>query len=256
MPRFAIKLEYDGTPFMGWQYQEHGPSAQAVVMAAFKAFTGQDLTIYASGRTDAGVHALGQVIHVDIDSERFDANRVREALNGCLRPHPVAALDVIEVDDDFHARFSCTGRAYRYIIVNRRPGLTLDRDRAWLVKSRLDAEAMDAAAQALIGHHDFTSFRAILCQAKSPMKTLDTLRVWRTGERVIVETAARSFLHNQVRNMVGTLVEVGAGRKPIGWVKDVLEAKNRQVSGPKAPACGLYFLRAIYPAKYRWSSEA
>ncbi len=256
MPRFAIKLEYDGTPFMGWQYQEHGPSAQAVVMAAFKAFTGEDLTIYASGRTDAGVHALGQVIHADISSDRFDANRVREALNGCLRPHPVAALDVIEVDEEFHARFSCTGRAYRYVIINRRPGLTLDRQRAWLVKSRLDADAMNEAAQALVGNHDFTSFRAILCQAKSPVKTLDSLRVWRTGERVIIETAARSFLHNQVRNMVGTLVEVGAGRKPVSWVKEVLEAKNRQVSGPKAPACGLYFLRASYPAKYRWSSEA
>ena len=255
MRRFAIKLEYDGTPFMGWQYQDHGPSAQAVVMDAFKEFTGQDLTIYASGRTDAGVHALGQVIHVDIDSNRFDANRVREALNGCLRPHPVAALDVIEVDADVHARFSCLGRAYRYVIVNRRPGITLDRNRAWLVKSRLDADAMHEAAQALIGNHDFTSFRAILCQAKSPVKTLDSLRVWRTGERVIVETAARSFLHNQVRNMVGTLVEVGAGRKPVEWVKDVLEAKDRQVSGPKAPACGLYFLRATYPEKYRWSSE-
>jgi tRNA pseudouridine38-40 synthase len=225
-------------------------------MQAFKAFTGQDLKIYASGRTDAGVHALGQVIHVDIDSDRFDANRVREALNGCLRPHPVAALDVIEVDEDFHARFSCTGRAYRYVIINRRPGLTLDRERAWLVKSRLDADAMNQAAQALVGHHDFTSFRAILCKAKSPIKTLDSLRVWRTGERVIVETAARSFLHNQVRNMVGTLVEVGAGRQSVGWVKDVLEAKNRQVSGPKAPACGLYFLRANYPEKYRWSSDA
>ena len=256
MPRFAIKLEYDGTPFMGWQYQEHGPSAQAVVMDAFKAFTGQDLTIYASGRTDAGVHALGQVIHVDIDSDRFDANRVREALNGCLRPHPVAALDVIEVDADFHARFSCTGRAYRYVIINRRPGLTLDRNRAWLVKAALDAEAMHEAAQALVGNHDFTSFRAILCQAKSPVKTLDSLRVWRTGERVIVETAARSFLHNQVRNMVGTLVEVGAGRKPVAWVADVLAAKDRQVSGPKAPACGLFFLWANYPAKYRWSSDA
>lgn len=256
MPRFAIKLEYDGTPFMGWQYQEHGPSAQGVVMDAFRAFTGEDLTIYASGRTDAGVHALGQVIHVDIASDRFDANRVREALNGCLRPNPVAALEVMEVDEAFHARFSCIGRAYRYVIVNRRPGLTLDRDRAWLVKSRLDADAMDEAAQALIGNHDFTSFRAILCQAKSSVKTLDSLRVWRTGERVIVETAARSFLHNQVRNMVGTLVEVGAGRKPVEWVQEVLEARNRQVSGPKAPACGLYFLRAVYPEKYRWSSEA
>ena len=163
---------------------------------------------------------------------------------------------MIEVDDAFHARFECTGRAYRYIIVNRRPGLALERDRAWLVRSPLDADAMNEAAQALVGHHDFTSFRAILCQAKTPVKTLDTLRVWRTGERVIVETAARSFLHNQVRNMVGTLVEVGAGRKPVAWVREVLEARDRQVSGPKAPACGLYFMRASYPAKYRWSSDA
>ena len=256
MPRFAIKLEYDGTPFMGWQYQDHGPTVQGAVMDALKAFTGEDLIIHASGRTDAGVHALGQVIHIDLDNPRFDANRIREALNGCLRPHPVAALEVMEVDADFHARFACTGRAYRYVIVNRRPGLALDRDRAWLVKSKLDADAMHEAAQALVGHHDFTAFRAIICQAKSPMKTLDQLKVWRTGERVIIETAARSFLHNQVRNMVGTLVEVGAGRKPVAWVKEVLEAKDRQISGPKAPACGLYFLRASYPAKYRWSSEA
>ena len=163
---------------------------------------------------------------------------------------------MIEVDDAFHARFECTGRAYRYIIVNRRPGLALERDRAWLVRSPLDADAMNEAAQALVGHHDFTSFRAIICQAKTPVKTLDRLQVWRTGERVIVETAARSFLHNQVRNMVGTLVEVGAGRKPVDWVREVLEARDRQVSGPKAPACGLYFMRASYPAKYRWSSDA
>lgn len=196
------------------------------------------------------------MIHVDIEGDRFDANRIREALNGCLRPHPISALEVIEVDDAFHARFECTGRAYRYIIVNRRPGLALERDRAWLVRSPLDAEAMHEAAQALVGHHDFTSFRAIICQAKTPVKTLDKLRVWRTGERVIVETAARSFLHNQVRNMVGTLVEVGTGRKPVDWVREVLEARDRQVSGPKAPACGLYFMRASYPAKYRWSSDA
>ena len=256
MPRFAIRLEYDGTPYMGWQFQEHGPSVQGAVIDAFREFTGETLAVYASGRTDAGVHALGQVIHVDIDGDRFDANRIREALNGCLRPHPIAALEVIEVDDAFHARFECTGRAYRYIIVNRRPGLALERDRAWLVRSLLDADAMNKAAQALVGHHDFTSFRAILCQAKTPVKTLDRLQVWRTGERVIVETAARSFLHNQVRNMVGTLVEVGAGRKPVDWVREVLEARDRQVSGPKAPACGLYFMRASYPAKYRWSSDA
>ena len=256
MPRFAIRLEYDGTPYMGWQYQEHGPSVQGAVIDAFREFTGETLTVHASGRTDAGVHALGQVIHVDIEGDRFDANRIREALNGCLRPHPISALEVIEVDDAFHARFECTGRAYRYIIVNRRPGLALERDRAWLVRTPLDAEAMHEAAQALVGHHDFTSFRAIICQAKTPVKTLDTLLVWRTGERVIVETAARSFLHNQVRNMVGTLVEVGAGRKPVGWVREVLQARDRQVSGPKAPACGLYFMRASYPAKYRWSSEA
>ena len=256
MPRFAIRLEYDGTPYMGWQYQEHGPSVQGAVIDAFREFTGETLTVHASGRTDAGVHALGQVIHVDIDGDRFDANRIREALNGCLRPHPIAALEVIEVDDAFHARFECTGRAYRYIIVSRRPGLALERDRAWLVRSPLDADAMNQAAQALVGHPDFTSFRAILCPAKTPVKTLDRLQVWRTGERVIVETAARSFLHNQVRNMVGTLVEVGAGRKPVDWVREVLEARDRQVSGPKAPACGLYFMRASYPAKYRWSSDA
>ncbi|MGB0823899.1 MAG: tRNA pseudouridine(38-40) synthase TruA, partial [Alphaproteobacteria bacterium] len=165
MPRFAIRLEYDGTPYMGWQYQEHGPSVQGAVIDAFREFTGETLTVHASGRTDAGVHALGQVIHVDIDGDRFDANRIREALNGCLRPHPIAALEVIEVDDAFHARFECTGRAYRYIIVNRRPGLALERDRAWLVRSPLDADAMNEAAQALVGHHDFTSFRAIICQA-------------------------------------------------------------------------------------------
>ena len=256
MPRFAIRLEYDGTPYMGWQFQQHGPSVQGAIIDAFREFTGETLTIHASGRTDAGVHALGQVIHVDVDGDRFDANRIREALNGCLRPHPIAALDVIEVEADFHARFACTGRAYRYIIVNRRPGLALERNRAWLVRSPLNTEAMDQAAQALVGHHDFTSFRAIICQAKTPIKTLDQLRVWRTGEQVIVKTAARSFLHNQVRNMVGTLVEVGAGRKPVDWVAEVLEARDRQAGGPKAPACGLYFVRANYPAKYRWSSEA
>ena len=247
MPRFAIRLEYDGTPYMGWQYQEHGPSVQGAVIDAFREFTSETLTVHASGRTDAGVHALGQVIHVDIEGDRFDANRIREALNGCLRPHPISALEVIEVDNAFHARFECTGRAYRYIIVNRRPGLALERDRAWLVRSPLDAEAMHEAAQALVGHHDFTSFRAIICQAKTPVKTLDKLRVWRTGERVIVETAARSFLHNQVRSMVGTLKVIGEGKKPENYAAEALAAADRSLCGALAPAAGLYFVRADYP---------
>ena len=246
MTRFALTLEFDGTPFAGLQRQADAPSIQQSVEDAAFAVTGERVTLHAAGRTDAGVHALAMRTHIDI-AKGIAPFRLMEALNAHLRPAPIAVLACEAVADDWHARFSCLGRAYEYRIVNRRAPLTLERDRAWLVGRPLDENAMHAAAQALVGHHDFTTFRSVACQSPSPVKTLDRLAVRREGEHVIVEAAARSFLHHQVRSMVGCLALVGMGRWRIGQVAEALEARDRQALGLNAPSRGLYFVRAVYP---------
>ncbi|MXO72661.1 tRNA pseudouridine(38-40) synthase TruA [Alteraurantiacibacter buctensis] len=246
MTRFALTLEFDGGPFMGLQRQDHGPSVQQAVEEAAFRVTGEEVRMHAAGRTDSGVHALGMVAHIEVDKP-FDAFRLMEALNHHLKPDPVAVLDCRVVADDWHARFSCIGRAYEYRIVNRRAPLTLDKGKAWAVTRPLDAEAMHRAAQALVGLHDFTTFRSVHCQAQSPVKTLDSLTVSRAGEQVIVRTAARSFLHHQVRSMVGTLALVGLGQWAEDDVAAALAAKDRAALGLNAPPDGLYFVRAVYP---------
>ncbi len=246
MTRFALTLEFDGAPFFGLQRQSHGPSVQQAVEEAIHAFTGEDVRLHSAGRTDSGVHALGMVSHVDIEKP-FEAFRLGEAINAHLRPNPIAVVHCEEKPDDWHARFSCIGRSYEYRIVNRRAPLTLDKGKAWLVTRPLDADAMHEAAQHLVGRHDFTTFRSVHCQANDPVKTLDQLDVSREGEHVIVRAAARSFLHHQVRSMVGTLSLVGLGQWEPQQVRDVLQAKDRQQLGLNAPPDGLYFMRAIYP---------
>ena len=211
MPRYKLLIEYDGTPFVGWQVQRIGVTVQGVLTAAVAAFCGERVHIQGAGRTDAGVHALGQTAHVDLARD-WDADTVRDAINAHVRPHPVAVLAAEPVAADFDARFSARQRHYLYRIVNRRPDLTLEADRAWRVPRPLDAAAMHAAAQRLVGRHDFTTFRAAECQAKSPIKTLDRLDVARDGEELSIRASARSFLHHQVRSMVGSLVAVGEGR--------------------------------------------
>ena len=246
MTRFALTLEYDGTPFFGLQRQKHGPSVQQAVEEAAQGVTGEQLTLHSAGRTDTGVHALAMRSHMDI-GKAFEPFRLMEALNAHLRPDPVAVIACEEVPDDWHARFSCIGRAYEYRIANRRAPLTLEANRAWQVPQELDAEAMHRAAQALVGRHDFTTFRSVHCQAKDPVKTLDRLDIRREGDQVIVETAARSFLHHQVRSMVGCLALVGMGRWSEDRVGEVLAARDRQQLGLNAPPQGLYFVRAVYP---------
>lgn len=246
MTRFALTLEFDGGPFMGLQRQAHGPSVQQAVEEAVHAITDETVTLHAAGRTDAGVHALAMRVHVDIEKE-LPPFRLMEALNAKLRPDPIAVIACDVVPDDWHARFSCIGRAYLYRIANRRAPLTLERGRAWHVVQPLDAEAMHRAAQVLVGRHDFTTFRSAHCQAKDPVKTLGRLDVRREGEFVLVEAEARSFLHHQVRSMVGCLALVGMGRWREEQVAEALEARNRQKLGLNAPPEGLYFVKAFYP---------
>jgi len=243
--RWKLTLEYDGAGFVGWQRQDNGPSVQAALEAAVLGFCGETVTAQGAGRTDAGVHALGQVAHIDL-VRPADADTLRDALNAHLKPAAVAVLAAEVVADDFHARFSAVARAYRYRIVNRRARLALDRGRAWFVPQPLDAAAMHDAAQALIGHHDFTSFRASACQAKSPVKTLDVLDVSRDGQELRIEARARSFLHHQVRNMVGTLKLVGEGKWTRAEVARALAARDRSAAGPTAPADGLYLVAVRY----------
>ena len=245
MTRYKIVLEYDGTPYVGWQRQDNGLSVQAAVEDAVEAFCGERVTLHVAGRTDAGVHALGQVAHLDLARD-CTADTLRDAVNAHLRPQPIALLSATAVPADFHARFSATRRSYRYRIVNRRAPLVLDRDRAWFVPQALDAGAMAKAAQELLGHHDFSAFRAAECQAKSPEKTLDRLTVARCGEEVVVEAEARSFLHHQVRNMVGTLKLVGQGKTDRAWLAAVLASRDRSRAGPTAPAAGLYLVAVAY----------
>jgi tRNA pseudouridine38-40 synthase len=245
MARWKLKLEYDGTGFCGWQRLAEGPSVQAAVEAAVFALSGERVECTGAGRTDAGVHALGQAAHVDLQ-KAWAPDRLRDGLNAHLRPAPVAVLSAEPAAADFHARFSAIRRVYLYRIVNRRPDLTLDAGRAWRVGARLDHEAMNEAAQLLLGVHDFTTFRDSQCQAKSPIKTLDRCDVRRAGEEIQIWCEARSFLHRQVRSMVGSLAEVGLGKWTPRDLADALNAAERSRCGPVAPAEGLYLVRVDY----------
>jgi tRNA pseudouridine38-40 synthase len=245
MSRYKLILEYDGGPFHGWQRQSEGASVQQALEDAMRGFCGEEVGVVAAGRTDAGVHAIGQVAHFDL-ARQVTPETLRNALNHHLRPHPVVVLDASLVADEFHARFSAKARRYLYRIVNRRAPLTLEARRAWHVPAPLDAEIMHEAAQRLVGHHDFTSYRSALCQAKSPVKTLDRLAVRRLGDHLEIAALARSFLHHQVRNMVGTLKLIGEGRQPVGRIEVILAACDRAAAGPTAPACGLYLAGVDY----------
>ncbi|MDB5686194.1 MAG: tRNA pseudouridine(38-40) synthase TruA [Rhizorhabdus sp.] len=246
MTRFRLTVEFDGRPFMGWQRQPHGPTVQQAIEEAVTAITGETPSVHAAGRTDAGVHGRGMVAHVDIERP-IAPFRLIGAINAKVRPHPIAILACEIVPDDWHARFSCIGRRYIYRIVNRRPPLTMEDGLAWRLSEQLDTDAMHAAAQILVGPHDFTTFRSVHCQSASPVKTLDRLDVRRTGETIEIEAAARSFLHHQVRSMVGCLALVGRGRWSAGDLEDALEAKSRARLGYNAPPDGLYFMEAVYP---------
>jgi len=248
MPRYRLLIEYDGRPYHGFQAQGALPSVQASIERAVKGFCGEALRVHAAGRTDTGVHATGQVIHIDLAKDWKPAV-VRDALNAHLVPEPIAVLEASVAPDGWHARFSATERRYLYRILNRKSPPALDRGRVWHVKKPLDAEAMHAAAQLLVGHHDFTTFRDLACQARSPMKTLDVASVRREGAEVILAFASRSFLHRQVRSMTGTLAEVGVGRWTAADVKAALEARDRKACGPVAPPDGLYLNGVAYAAK-------
>jgi len=245
VPRYRITVEYDGGPFAGWQVQDNAPTVQGALMEAIRAFSGEAVMVQGAGRTDAGVHALGQVAHFDLAREHPD-DTVRDALNAHLRPHPVAVLTAGIAPPDFDARRSAVRRHYLYRIVNRRPDLALERGRTWRVPRPLDAESMHAAAQRLVGKHDFTTFRSTECQAKSPEKTLDRLDVSRFGDEVQVTAVARSFLHNQVRSMVGSLVLVGEGKWSADDLSRALAARERAACGPVAPPEGLYLVKVDY----------
>jgi tRNA pseudouridine38-40 synthase len=245
MPRYKLAIEYDGTPYVGWQAQDNGPSVQSVLADAIAAFSGERPAVHGAGRTDAGVHALGQVAHVDLAKD-WDNDTVRDAINFHLRPQPVAVLAAETVASDFDARFSAIKRHYLYRIANRRADLTLDRNRVWRVPRPLDAATMHGAAQQLVGRHDFTTFRSSECQAKSPVKTLDRLDVLCADEEIRIEASARSFLHHQVRSMVGSLVHVGEGKWSAADLADALAARDRTRCGQVAPPQGLYLVRVEY----------
>jgi tRNA pseudouridine38-40 synthase len=245
--RFALTIEYDGRPFMGWQYQDHGPSVQGAIEDALHGITGEDALVHAAGRTDAGVHALGMRAHTEIEKD-IAPFRLMEALNAHLRKVPVAILACEAVPDDWHARFSCIARHYVYRIVTRRAPLTFDKGLKWRVPAELDADAMHEAAQILVGTHDFTTFRSVHCQSASPLKSLDRLDVVRNGEEIAIHASARSFLHHQVRSMVGCLSLVGRGQWSADDLRAALEARDRARLGLNAPSDGLYFVRADYPS--------
>ena len=245
MPRYKLIIEYDGAPFSGWQVQADGLTVQGALTDAVAALSGERVLVQGAGRTDAGVHARGQVAHIDLAKD-WDTGTVRDALNAHLRPHPIAVLSAERAADDFNARTSAIKRHYLYRIVNRRADLTVDLGHAWRVPRPLDAAAMQVAAQHLVGKHDFTTFRSTECQAKSPVKTLDRLDVERSGDIVLIAASARSFLHNQVRSMVGSLVLVGEGKWSPDDLARVLAARDRTACGPVAPPDGLYLVRVDY----------
>jgi tRNA pseudouridine38-40 synthase len=245
MPRYRLLIEYDGRPYNGFQLQTAQPSVQGSVERAVSAFCGEAARVVAAGRTDTGVHATGQVIHIDLTRD-WRPEVVRDAMNAHLLPEPIAVLEAQIAAPEFHARFSATGRRYLYRIFNRHSPPALDRGRVWHVKRPIDAQAMHDAAQALVGQHDFTTFRDAACQAKSPVKTMDAARVWREGNGVLLEFAARSFLHRQVRSMTGSLVEVGLGRWSAADLKAALDAQDRKACGPVAPPDGLYLVEVKY----------
>lgn len=249
MPRYRISIEYDGTPFAGWQRQADAASVQGSIEAAIASFSGEAPTLHGAGRTDAGVHALAQVAHFDLE-KAWDAGRVREAVNFYLKPHPVAVLECAVAPDAFDARYSAIMRHYLYRIVMRRAPLTLDRNRAWRIVQPLDWNAMADAAQALIGRHDFTTFRAAQCQAASPLKTLDAFEVEREGDEIRCRVSARSFLHSQVRSMVGSLKLVGEGKWSRADLEAALAARDRTACGPIAPAAGLYLAQVDYSPEF------
>ncbi len=247
MPRYRLTLEWDGRPFMGWQRQTLDPSVQAAVEAAVHSITGEAVTATAAGRTDAGVHARAMPVHFDC-AKALKPFRMMEALNAMLRPHPVAVLTCSIAEPDWHARFSCIGRAYDYLIINRRAPLTVESGLAWQVKHELDERAMHSAAQILVGSHDFTTFRSAHCQSASPVKSIERLDVTRTADRIVVRAEARSFLHHQVRSMVGCLAMVGRGQWSADDLADALAARSRAALGFNAPPDGLYFVGARYPS--------
>lgn len=246
MPRYKLTIEYDGSPFVGWQMQAEGESVQGAIAEAVTALTGAEVRPQGAGRTDSGVHALGQVAHIDLARD-WPVDTLRDALNYHLKPAPVVVLQAERVSDDFNARFSATHRHYEYRLLPRRarPALTLNR--VWWVRVSLDADAMHEAAQLLVGHHDFTTYRASACQAKSPMRTLDRLSVNREGNEIVVAASAQSFLHNQVRSLVGSLKLVGDGSWPVARPRQALDARDRRACGAIAPAHGLYLTRVDYP---------
>lgn len=245
MPRFRLTVEYDGTPFVGWQRQDNGPSVQQAIEDALYRFCGERATVHGAGRTDAGVHALAQVAHVDL-ARGAEPRTLAAALNFHLRPHPVAIVDAAVAADDFHARFSARERAYRYRLLDRPAPAAIDRGRVWWMPRALDPAPMLQAAERLVGRHDFTSFRSTQCGVDDPVKTLAQLEVRRVGEELWVEARARSFLHNQVRIITGTLVQVGLGRWTPADVSAALNACDRCSAGPTAPACGLYLVGVRY----------
>jgi tRNA pseudouridine38-40 synthase len=244
--RWRLTIEYDGAPFMGWQRQDHGPSVQQALEEALERMTGEQAVFTAAGRTDAGVHALAMSAHVDV-TKSLTPHRLREGLNALVRPAPISVLDVAEVADDWHARFSCVGRRYLYRILSRRAPPALDAGKVWHIAVPLDVEAMREGAAHLIGRHDFTTFRSAHCQSDSPVKTLDRLDVEKVGEEIHVTAAARSFLHHQVRSMVGCLALVGRGQWTADDMRNALETANRAALGLNAPPHGLYFVEAVYP---------
>ena len=255
MPRYKLLVEYDGRPFNGFQAQDGQPSVQTTLEEAIFKLSGQRLRLITAGRTDTGVHATGQVVTFDLEKD-FPPKVVRDAMKAWLRPQPVSVLEADICADDFSARFSATGRMYLYRILNREAPPAIDKGRVWHIKKPLDVAAMSEAAQALIGHHDFTTFRFIGCQANSPMRTLDIARVKRFGEEIHCVFAARSFLHRQVRSMVGTLVDIGTGRYPVSYMAEALAAADRTTCGQVAPAPGLYLTQVTYEAEPNFEKYA
>ena len=246
MTRYLLRIEYDGGPFWGWQKQDDGPTVQGALEEAAANLNGAPVLVYGAGRTDAGVHARGQAAHVDLRDD-IPERKIADALNAHLRPSAVCVLSAQAVPDEFHARFNATRRFYRYQIISRRADLTLDHGSSWRIPYPLDTEAMQNAAQSLVGRHDFSTFRDTQCQAKSPVKTLDDIAVSRAGDRIEITCSAQSFLHKQVRSMVGSLVEIGRGQQEISWLAEILAAKTRKACGPVAPAEGLYLEHVLYP---------